>query len=372
MTSSQKSRNWALDCLRLAAVLLVICRHQLGQPEGVLAPLWQFVHRGGGVGVDLFFVLSGYLVSGLLFKEYALHRSLDWKRFLVRRGLKIYPAFYLWLAAMLIPLALKGKLPPWGLIFSEACFVQNYFGTIPPHHFHTWSLAVEEHFYLLLTGLLVFLAWRGRGAANPFSGLPKIVIGMAMIFLGFRLLANRTPLDVHFGLLAWSHLRMDSLAFGVLLAYRAQFHRAELSDWVKEHRLWLVLGGMAALIPAFTLTWEGSWWLRTFGFTCNYLGAGALVLVAALAFESQPPSRLIRLAAWLGASSYSIYLWHMEVILRLHAKMHLALGIPITWTWIITLFACLGVGVFTGWIIEWPILRWRDRLYPSRSQKLAI
>ena len=98
MSASTKQRNWALDCLRLVAVLLVVQRHQMGEPTGLFSPVWDALVRGGWVGVDIFFVLSGYLVGGLLFQEHQARGCLDWKRFLVRRGLKIYPAFYVWLA----------------------------------------------------------------------------------------------------------------------------------------------------------------------------------------------------------------------------------------------------------------------------------
>lgn len=83
-------RNPTIDVLRAFAVLLVFCRHT----EGTL-----LLSRFGWAGVDLFFVLRGYLVSGLLFREYQQTQTIRAGRFLVRRGFKIYPQFYLFLAA---------------------------------------------------------------------------------------------------------------------------------------------------------------------------------------------------------------------------------------------------------------------------------
>src|SRR5437588_427180 len=111
---------------RGAALLLVLGRHlELGDECHPLLALW---HRGGWVAVDLFFVLSGFLVSGLLFREYQRRGSLALSRFLVRRGLRIYPSFYLlllctWLAAPFFhtPSTARRRF------LAEIFFVQNYY-----------------------------------------------------------------------------------------------------------------------------------------------------------------------------------------------------------------------------------------------------
>src|SRR5450631_3793520 len=86
-------RNQKLDVLRAVAITLVFCRHT-GSPA--------FLGLIGGIGVDLFFVLSGFLVSGLLFSEYKKHGTIKPGRFLIRRGFKIYPQFYLLAAITLV------------------------------------------------------------------------------------------------------------------------------------------------------------------------------------------------------------------------------------------------------------------------------
>jgi peptidoglycan/LPS O-acetylase OafA/YrhL len=103
--------------------------------------------RIGWIGVDLFFVLSGFLISGLLFLEYRSAGELKLARFFLRRGLKIYPAFWAMLFASVLGLVLAGKSVRGIAIAGELLFVQNYTQSIWEH---TWSLAVEEHFYLLL------------------------------------------------------------------------------------------------------------------------------------------------------------------------------------------------------------------------------
>src|SRR5439155_8723892 len=93
--------------------------------------------------------LSGFLISRLLFTEYQKHGALRIGRFLIRRGFKIYPAFYVMLAATVAITAYHSHLPHGYLVkvLTEAVYLQNY---LPPVWGPTWSLAVEEHFYLLL------------------------------------------------------------------------------------------------------------------------------------------------------------------------------------------------------------------------------
>lgn len=119
MTTGQlkgTGRLRGLDFLRGIAILLVLLRHQ---------HLSEFTTKAGWIGVDLFFVLSGFLVSGLLFKEYKNHRNVDVKQFLIRRGFKIYPVYYLFYLPYLFILIYEKKFQ-LGKFLSEMFFMQNY------------------------------------------------------------------------------------------------------------------------------------------------------------------------------------------------------------------------------------------------------
>ena len=143
---AQSSRNVALDFLRALAIALVLGRHIVIAPESInplLHNITQYLVTGGWIGVDLFFVLSGFLVSGILFREHQRHGTIDIKRFFIRRGLKIYPAFWFF---FVISLFIK-PTAELSQIFGELLFLQNYLGKM---WMHSWSLAVEEHFYILL------------------------------------------------------------------------------------------------------------------------------------------------------------------------------------------------------------------------------
>lgn len=181
-----------LDVLRGVAILLVLGRHidscpiEQPYPLYVAMRLWQ---RCGWIGVDLFFVLSGFLVSGLLFREYKQHGNIRLSRFFVRRGLKIYPAFYLFLAVIVGLGLYRGEGVPLSSILAAAFFVQNYAPNLFGTWSHTWSLAVEEHFYLLV-GILLAVLLRRR-ADEPFRCLIPCYAGVAILVLGMRLLTAR-------------------------------------------------------------------------------------------------------------------------------------------------------------------------------------
>src|SRR6516164_11144842 len=132
------SRSTVLDALRAVAILLVLGRH------ANIAEVWS---RIGWCGVDLFFVLSGFLISGLLFQEYKRFGEIRLRTFWLRRGLKIYPAFYIYILTELVTyLLVYNKLPGAkspSLFWLDATFLCNYWESLSGH---TWSLAVEEHF----------------------------------------------------------------------------------------------------------------------------------------------------------------------------------------------------------------------------------
>ena len=122
-----------LDALRALAVLLVLGHHVTWNP------IWV---RFGWSGVDVFFVLSGFLISGLLFREYKQYGSIHILRFWTRRALKIYPAYYLLILATVTGRMLAKTPIGWSHIWPDLIFVQSY---VPGTWGHLWSLTIEEH-----------------------------------------------------------------------------------------------------------------------------------------------------------------------------------------------------------------------------------
>lgn len=367
--TSVNSRSRAIDILRALAVVLVLGRHMWLCPVETSAGMHRFTEiwfNGGWLGVDLFFVLSGYLVSGLLFREYARHGRISLKSFLIRRGFKIYPAFWLLTATtVIVRLWLHEPLNKLA-VACEFLFLQNYG---PALWNHTWSLAVEEHFYFFLVLLLLLLTIRRTGA-NPFRLVPVVFATLALTCLGLRLLQWQvSPSWLARQQLYPTHLRMDSLFAGVLIAYIHQLRGESLVAWARRWRWGLVSAGVLVLIPAFVLSRSGSMFIPTIGLTLHYCGGG-LLLLAALSAADLVRGRLAAAIAYVGSHSYSIYLWHMPVSVWVVPRLTEALHVRQNW-WAYFATYILGsvaLGILLANVIEFPMLRLRDRLFPSRAR----
>jgi peptidoglycan/LPS O-acetylase OafA/YrhL len=335
-------------------------------------PLWL---RTGWLGVQLFFVLSGFLVAGLLFNEYRETGRLELRRFYLRRGLKIYPLFALLVLVSLGMLLLRGSPISGRTLAAELLFLQNY---LPPLWAHEWSLAVEEHFYLLLPLGLALMCRRSDAGLNPFSSLPRWVMLLGLGVLTLRMLtASSHSFDREMDLYP-THLRIDALAFGVLLAYYHHFRGAELAKFVRGYLAWIAAATALLLLPFAAYDLEASF-VRTVGLTGAYLGLGGVVLLAVYARPELPTAETTWgqapgvILAWIGRCSYGIYLWHLPVRDWLIAKLA-AIG------WLThgtgsEFLAFLGLSLLVGsamtYAVELPILRWRDRVMPGRGRSLA-
>jgi peptidoglycan/LPS O-acetylase OafA/YrhL len=356
------TRSRTLDALRGGAVLLVLGRHVPVEGTGRFVDLARHV---GWIGVDLFFVLSGFLISGLLFVEYQARGELRLRRFFVRRGLKIYPAFYALLAyTIAMRLYLGRELSP-SAVFSEGLFFANYG---PALWAHTWSLDVEEHFYILL-GIAIWWLAR-RGGSDPFRPLVPALLIIAVCALSARFVTARLlPYDDKTHLFP-THLRIDSLGFGVLLGYLFHFHRGRLVSFVGGHRLAILLVSGVFIAPAFVLSLARDQAMVTFGLTGLYLGFGGL-LVCAVVGTREP----VRLLGWAGAAvaaigvySYSIYLWHIPTAGLAHRIALKLFGISGGPDWVRVLLYVSGsiaVGTVMARIIELPVLKLRDQWLPT-------
>jgi peptidoglycan/LPS O-acetylase OafA/YrhL len=364
-------RSTAVDILRATAVLLVLGRHINLLATGDFSAWHSFGGwfsetwtRGGWIGVDLFFVLSGFLVSGLLFREHQKFGTISAKDFLIRRGFKIYPAFWVLIAITSIRM-LIGHNFSTPKIISELLFLQNYG---PSAWVHTWSLAVEEHFYILLLLLLVFLS--RRRSANPFSSIPKIFLGVAAAALCLRLVTSSAP--GCYALLEPSHLRMDSLFCGVVISYVYHYYSSGFLNVARRYRVATLVLGVAAMAPAFVFPVETTPFMYTWGLTLLYIGSG-LILIASLTFKL-PENKIVKSAAYVGSHSYSIYLWHVPVaICGLHLLAR-CLGPHATGLINCTFyfFGSIFLGILMAVLVEFPLLRIRDRWFPSRARPLSV
>ncbi len=365
-------RNRALDVLRAIAILLVLGRHVLVIPEslpGGVKTFFTYWQTIGWIGVDLFFVLSGYLVSGLLFSEFKRAGQVNITRFLIRRGFKIYPPFYLFTALSFLGAYLHSfPLPCKRQEFlGELLFLQNY---LAGYWNHTWSLAVEEHFYLLLA-LLVFVVLRTRqGANNPFSFIPSFTVFALIAILCLRAMTTYSfaPEQID-GTLILSHLRMDSLLFGVLLSYLQHFKKDVLGEISSRYREGLVvMVFLAVMVPSIAPILE-SRPMQIFGLSLLMLGFGALLLITISARSSPAPivSALLTPLAYIGRQSYSIYLWHMMIyylslkIFPVQSGSAELFYLQVSWYFV----GSIAGGALMALLIETPSLRIRNRFFPT-------
>jgi peptidoglycan/LPS O-acetylase OafA/YrhL len=355
-------RNQSLDFLRAMAIFLVLGSHispYFGNDQ-FLARISQIWERGGWVGVDLFFVLSGFLISGLLFKEHRQTGKISFKKFFIKRGFKIYPAFYLMLC---LTLSLKYPFKIHNLLI-EIFFLQDYqYGLWQ----HTWSLGVEEKFYVLLPLLLIAMYKTSRSKLSPFKMIPMTFIFAATICYALRLinaLANPYTLQTH---QYPFHLRFDSLYWGVVLSFYYHYHPEEFKAITKKFRILFLFIGLLFLWPAFLFHVEKSPLIYTAGFIFIYLGSG-LILMAMIDYKL-PSWPVCQAISYIGSRSYSIYLWHIPFFPILFYLFEKFASNYLTWEnfFAVYVLGSLLIGIFMANLIEFPILRIREKLYPDLS-----
>src|SRR5580704_3463229 len=354
-----------LDILRFIALMLVLARH------GEIVPIFS---RIGWVGVDLFFVLSGLLISGLLYSEYKRRGTISFRRFFIRRGLKIYPAFYVMVFISFLARRILGAPTPLGPYLREIFFVQNYHIGIWQH---TWSLGVEEQFYIFLPIFFLVLLRYSRGQSGPFKGVPKafVVIAVACFFLRVATIYLTPPARFAASMVSNpTHERMDSLFFGVLLGYLYHFHPTVIQKLLDSRAKQIAMGLLIAALLACSFCNTESRFLLTFGFSSLYLGFGGLLLMTLQireilpAWLAGPVGKLGAACAFIGTYSYSIYLWHIPfqafafgVLRRL---FHIQFGEQGRfWFYLI---GSIVFGILMATLIEFPVLKLRDRIFPSR------
>ena len=363
-----KGRLAELDVLRTVAVLLVAGHHWSQFVAKDTSFISRLMWRTGWTGVDLFFVLSGFLVSGLLFREHATYGKVNVVRFLVRRGFRIYPSFYVMIAVMFA--VQYGNEAPvsavWKPLLAELTFFQNYFRGLWNH---TWSLAIEEHFYLLLgLAFMIFARKKSLDARLRRVVLPVILVGLAC--LGARAIWASSYGYNWFRIYAPTHMRIDALLFGVMLSYAYHYKRAAVEQFITRFSLPILVLSLALLVCPVVLPQEAPF-MYTFGLLFLTFGFGGIMMLMVVrggAYGRHVPW-LVKPLAFVGQHSYSIYLWHMPVLWFLTYRLLKETGLQHGsadhfWAY---LGGTLLIGIGAAKLIEIPALAIRDRVMPSRS-----
>jgi peptidoglycan/LPS O-acetylase OafA/YrhL len=319
-TVPSSARIPELDGLRGIAILLVLIWHvfpeHVGPGPSWLVRPWSMLQRFGWTGVDLFFVLSGFLIGGILLDNRGSARY--FRTFYTRRAFRILPV-YLVMLAMFVVLRPLHLPPPVASLFSRripfwsyATLTQNYamarareFGA--PWLGPTWSLAIEEQFYLVLPLIVRFV---------PRRRLWLVLTAAALLAPVTRLVLWGTMPAPSMAMYTWTPARADALMLGVLAAIALR--RPDVREFVAARRRagFLILLGLLMVVAA-ALGDERLDGPRTalFGYSVFALLYTVALILAVTAAKDDIFGRSLRLPAlrWTGGLAYCIYLIHLPV-----------------------------------------------------------
>lgn len=360
-------KSYALDVLRAFAITLVFLFHY-----GRLFPHPEFINtisKFGWTGVDLFFVLSGFLIGGQLLKEQQQTGFLALKPYFIKRTLRILPAYFIVLLVYIfIPFAREreGLAPVWKYVF----FVQNISLDISKQgtFSHAWSLCIEEQFYLALPLLMILFI-----KMNKYGKAWLLLLALWLSMPIVRHLCYHSFVipygDSDTAFLNWyeyiyypTYTRLDGLVIGVLAAVV----KSKIFPRLPDKKYFAIVGiivGLAALSVAYYLCLdETSYKASVYGFSVVSIGYGVLLLssVSVDRFLVKLKSNAV---IWVAKLSYLIYLIHKIVI---HLTQVL---LPDNWlsndSWLMFIIATInviGVALLLHYIIETPFQKLRETL----------
>jgi peptidoglycan/LPS O-acetylase OafA/YrhL len=346
-----------LDGIRALAVTLVILDHSVIRQR----------FPGSAVGVDVFFVLSGFLITTLLIREHDERGTISLKKFYARRTLRIWPALYvfliffgLWAVTVASPAARDSALRslPWIATFTANITAANG----QPVYFsagHTWSLGVEEQFYIVWPCLLllIFLLARNRRQiviSTLVLAAASAVALLAMTFagVGWRRLFNGTD------------MRAEELLVGAAAGMWLVWRRPKIPSRLAASVVVVWLATLA--LVSLTASPVG----RAF-YVCESaiaITTAAVLLIA----TSGPPPRLLhvafanRQAQWVGRISYSVYLWHVPVAVLANRWYQPGNHVRTVGLLMFTIVGALALASCSYYAVERPFLRLKDTRFTSR------
>ena len=351
MTIKPENRIPCLDGLRALAIGMVILSHVrytvAWRAPRILDILWDVM---GETGVQVFFGLSGYLITHLLLKEHRRTGTISLRNFYMRRSIRIFPAFYFYLAVILALVSFGILTIPSKLMLAAAAYLKNYFHSSPGDHSwfsgHSWSRAVEEQFYLFGPFLFVVLGLRRA----KYAAL-ALILAMPLVRIGTWFLLPESKNFVG----GTIHTCADRLMFGCLLAlldghpaFEALMKR--LSSWV--------FPGIAVIFLVFMGPLLTDCFHNTYRLTAGMsLDCGMIAFIIAwLLRHGESRFALLlntRPLVHVGVLSYSLYLWQQ---LFLTGQNHTLTG----WFPLNLLFA-YGLACFSYYLIEKRFLAMRSR-----------
>jgi peptidoglycan/LPS O-acetylase OafA/YrhL len=354
----------ALDGLRAAAVAAVLLYH------GDVT--WA---RGGFLGVDAFFVLSGFLITSLLLVEWQANRDIDLLQFWRRRARRLLPALFVvlgvvalfaatWAPAEILHrlrwdgFATLGYVANWRYITAGDSYFAQFASPSPLQH--VWSLAIEEQFYLVWPPALLLLLRFTRGSRPALLGITAGLAAASALLMALLFAPGGDPSRVYYG----TDTRAQSLLIGAALALVLERRRVGVTRVGRTVLHAAAVGAAGLLLWAWVRTANDADWLYHGGLTATAVLV-ALVITSVTAATPGPLGRLLSLrpVRWIGLISYGLYLWHWPVyVLLSHGRTGLdgpaLLSVRLAFT--------VATATVSYYLVELPIRRgalsgWRIR-----------
>jgi peptidoglycan/LPS O-acetylase OafA/YrhL len=297
-----------LDGLRGIAIILVLFAHAFDWPKGSF------------IGVDMFFALSGFLITTLLLEEWRVHGSISLRHFYLRRYYRLFPALAVLCAVYVLyvllfvngDVGMRVRGAGFGITYT-ANWVQAFHVRFPDAEIgYLWTLGIEEQFYLLWPALLILLLRRGLG----LRGTKWVLLGMiaaVVVWRNFLIAHGGDPNRTYFG----TDTRFDELFVGCLAG---TFYVARRG--IQAGSKWLKLATMGAgLFLVYRVFKRNPWTFWTVRITLTLVAVATAVVIYACVTNSFPLLKRALSAKWLvfvGMISYSLYLWHVpaDVLMR--------------------------------------------------------
>ncbi|MBO9150831.1 acyltransferase family protein [Chitinophaga sp. GCM10012297] len=365
-----------LDHLRALAIMMVLFYHiRMFKHPGWIDDIMGF----GWSGVDLFFVLSGYLISSQLFAGMAASRSVSMPEFMIKRVFRIIPAYLVVLAIYFVFPGFHEReaLPP---LWKFLTFTQNFgfdiknFGTFS----HVWSLCVEEHFYLLFPLVLIGITRSGVQKSGGWLLLGVLLFGFVARLLSWYLLIVPDMGNATFGITWYKQMyyptynRLDGLLAGVAIAALFVFV-PKVKEKIFQHGNKVLVLGLLVLTGAwFLCDDQKSFSASIFGYPVVSAGYGLLVMAAICptCFLYRYSSRFTALVAKL---SFSLYLLHKGVI---HVVQPLLIDAGLEPKGNVMFVLCLLAAGLAAWVlnktVEAPFLKLRQRVLERRKAAAMV
>ncbi|WP_052255417.1 acyltransferase family protein [Salinicoccus sp. YB14-2] len=308
-----------LDGLRAIAVIAIILYH--------LNPRWL---PGGFLGVDTFFVISGYLITSLLLREYHNTQMIDLKNFWIRRFRRLIPAVFFMTSVVITYVLIFESgiirtvkedgiaaflyMSNWWYIIEDVSYFE---ASEPKPLMHLWSLAIEEQFYIIWPAALLILLLKIKN----YKHIMLIIFMMTLISLIWMMVLT-VPFEdnsrVYFG----TDTRLQTLLLGVLLAYIWPPFKLK-KDIGQKIKVWIDgvgVGALLVLVIIFITVDDSSHWIYYGGLYLITLVT--LLLIASSVHPSTVLPKILGnpLFLWVGTRSYSLYLWHYPIIILINVN----------------------------------------------------